>query len=178
MAHILCGVGWMGADVVLAVLVVTARVSDDGATVSSIYTVLRLVIPWTVPFLACGMLVTGVVLGWGTKYGLVQWWWVLVKLGVGVVLTVLVFASLVPGALSLPQGLAGSAEQVRAAVGNAGTDLMFPPFVSFAALGFALVLSVLKPWGRTRWGRRPEGVPGRAPENSRAGAAAMSEPLR
>ena len=96
-AHILCGVGWMGADVILAVLVVTAQTTGDGATVSSIYTVLRLVIPWTVPFLASGMLVTGVVLGWGTKYGLVQWWWVLVKLGVGIVLTLLVFVALVPG---------------------------------------------------------------------------------
>ena len=66
------------------------------------------------------------------------------------------FVSLVPARSSLPQGLAGTAEQVRAAVGDAGTDLMFPPFVSFAALAFALVLSVFKPWGRTRWGRRPE----------------------
>ena len=162
-AHILCGVGWMGADVILAVLVVTAQTTGDGATVSSIYTVLRLVIPWTVPFLASGMLVTGVVLGWGTKYGLVQWWWVLVKLGVGIVLTLLVFVALVPGALSLPEDLAGTAEQVREAAGNAGADLMYPPFVSFAALALALVLSVFKPWGRTRWARRPEGVEDPAP---------------
>ncbi len=152
--HILCGVGWMGADVVLALLVVTARLTDDGVLVSSIYTVLRLVIPWAVPFLAGGMLVTGVVLGWATHYGLAQWWWVLVKLCVGVVLTALVFLLLVPGALTLPVGLTGTADDVRAAAGSAGTDLMFPPFVSFAALAFALVLSVLKPWGRTPWGRR------------------------
>jgi len=170
----------MGADVVLAVLVVAAQASGDGATVSAIYTVVRLFIPWTVPFLAGGMLVTGVVLGWGTKYGLVQWWWVLVKLGVGIVLTALVFVALVPGALSLPHGLAGTAEQVRDAAGNAGTDLMLPPFVSFAALAFALVLSVFKPWGRTRWGRRrrsgpetaPESVPGSAPEIAHEGASA------
>ncbi len=29
-AHILCGVGWMGADVILAVLVVTAQTTGDG----------------------------------------------------------------------------------------------------------------------------------------------------
>ena len=176
MAHILCGIGWMGADVVLAVLVVTAQASGDGATVSSIYTVVRLVIPWTVPFLAGGMLVTGVVLGWGTKYGLVQWWWVLVKLGVGIVLTVLVFVSLVPGVLSLPHGLTGTAEQVREAAGNAGTDLMFPPFVSFVALAFALVLSVFKPWGRTRWGWPRERVPERLPESAHEVVAAASGP--
>jgi hypothetical protein len=72
---------------------------------------------------------------------------------IGIVLTVLVFVALVPGALSIPVDLAGSADQVRDAVGGAGRDLLFPPIVSFLALGFALVLSIWKPWGRTRWAR-------------------------
>jgi hypothetical protein len=38
-------------------------------------------------------------------------------------------------------------------VGRAGEDLLFPPFVSFVALAFALVLSIVKPWKRTRWAR-------------------------
>ncbi|WP_217702388.1 hypothetical protein [Nocardioides guangzhouensis] len=152
--HILCGVGWMGADVLLAILVVAGRTSGDGATVAAAYTAVRLVVPLAVPVLVGGMLVTGVLLGLGTKWGLVQWWWVFVKLLVGIVLTALVLVALVPGALSIPEGLTGTADQVRDAVGRAGEDLMFPPFVSFAALAFALVLSVYKPWSRTRWGRR------------------------
>lgn len=152
-AHILCAVGWMGADVLLAILVLTGRLSDDGPTVAAVYTVAGLVIPLAVPVLAVGMVVTGVVLGLGSKWGLVQWRWVLVKLVIGLVLTVLVFLLLVPGAQSIPDGLAGTADEVRAAVGRAGEDLLFPPFVSFAALLFALVLSVFKPWGRTRWAR-------------------------
>jgi hypothetical protein len=151
--HIVCGVGWMGADVLLAILVLTGRASGDGATVAAAYTTARLVIPPAVPVLAVGMLLTGVLLGLGTKWGLVQWWWVFVKLMIGVVLTALVFVALVPGALDIPTGLTGSADQVRDQVGRAGEDLMYPPFVSFAALSFALVLSVFKPWQRTRWGR-------------------------
>ena len=151
--HILCGVGWMGADLLLAILVLTGRLSDDGATVAAAYTAVRLVIPPAVPVLAVGMLLTGVLLGLGTKWGLVQWWWVTVKLAIGVVLTLLVFVALVPGALDIPTGLTGTADQVRHAVGRAGEDLMFPPFVSFAALAFALVLSIVKPWTRTRWAR-------------------------
>ena len=117
------------------------------------YTAARLVIPLAVSALATGMLVTGVLLGLGTKWGLVQWWWVFVKLMIGVVLTALVFVALVPGALDIPSGLVGSADQVRDQVGRSGEDLIYPPFVSFAALSFALVLSVFKPWQRTRWGR-------------------------
>ena len=151
--HILCGVGWMGADVLLAILVLTGRLSDDGATVAAAYTAVRLVIPPAVPVLAVGMLLTGVLLGLGTKWGLVQWWWVTVKLAIGVVLTLLVFVALVPGALDIPTGLTGTADQVREAVGRPGEDLLFPPFVSFAALAFALVLSIVKPWKRTWWAR-------------------------
>ena len=119
--HIACGVGWMGADVVLAILVVTGRLADDGSTVAAAYTAVRLVVPPAVPVLACGMLLTGVLLGLGTRWGLVQWWWVFVKLVVGVVLTALVFVALVPGALSIPDGLGGTADQVRDLVGPAGT---------------------------------------------------------
>ena len=151
--HIACGVGWMGADVLLAILMVTARTSADGPSVAAAYTAARLVIPPAVSVLAVGMLLTGVLLGLGTKWGLVQWWWVFVKLLIGVVLTALVFVLLVPGALGIPAELAGSADQVRDQVGRAGQDLVFPPLVSFAALAFSLVLSVFKPWQRTRWGR-------------------------
>ncbi len=152
--HIACGVGWMGADVLLAILVLTGRLSDDGTTVAAAYTVVRLVIPPVVPVLAGGMLFTGVLLGLGTKWGLVQWWWVFTKLTIAIVLTALVFVALVPSALSIPDGLTGTADEVRDLVGHATQDLMFPPFVSFAALAFALVLSVFKPWGRTRWRRK------------------------
>ena len=152
--HVLCGVGWMGLDLGLLVLVVTGLTADGGATVAAAYTAARLVIPVVVPVLAVGMLGTGVLLGLGTRWRLTEWTWVLTKLVVGLVLTTLVFVALLPGALSIPTELFGSAAEVRDVVGRAGQDLLYPPVVSFAALGFALVLSVWKPWGRTRWARR------------------------
>ena len=57
--HVLCGVGWMGLDLGLGVLVVAGATSDSGPTVAAVYTVARLVIPIVVPVLATGMLVTG-----------------------------------------------------------------------------------------------------------------------
>ncbi len=170
--HIACGVGWMGADVLLGVLVLAGRLSDDGNTVAAAYTAIRLVVPPVVPVLATGMLITGVLLGLGTRWGLVQWWWVVVKLTIGIVLTALVFVALVPSALSIPDGLTGTADHIRDLLGRTGQDLMFPPFVSFAALGFALVLSVYKPWSKTRWGRK--GSPTDAP--SQADASLVGRP--
>lgn len=152
--HVLCGAGWMGLDLGLMVLVVTGASSGSGPTVAAAYTAVRLVVPIVVPVLATGMLLTGLLLGWGTKWGLLKWTWVSVKLLIGLVLTVLVFALLLPGALSIPPELGGAAAEVRDAVGGAARDLLFPPVVSFAALGVALVLSIWKPWGRTPWQRR------------------------
>lgn len=162
--HVLCGVGWMGLDLGLLVLVLTGATSDSGPVVAASYTSARLVIPVVVPVLALGMLVTGILLGWGTKWRLLEWTWVFTKLVIGIVLTVLVFVALVPGALSIPAELTGTAAEVRDAVGGAGRDLLFPPIVSFLALGCALVLSIWKPWGRTRWARV------RQPDRGRVGA--------
>lgn len=152
--HVLCGVGWMGLDLGLVVLVVTAATSGTGPTVASAYTAVRLVVPVVVPVLATGMLLTGLLLGWGTRWGLLRWTWVVVKLAIGLVLTGLVFVLLLPLVLGLPVELGGSADQVRDAVGSAGRSLLFPPVVSFVALGVSLVLSVWKPWGRTSWSGR------------------------
>ncbi len=154
--HVLCGVGWMGLDLGLLVLVATGLTSESGATVAASYTAVRLVIPYVVPVLAVGMLGTGVLLGLGTRWRLTQWTWVLTKLVIGLVLTTLVFVALLPGALGIPAELGGTAAEVRDAVGRAGRDLVYPPIVSFAALGGALVLSIWKPWGRTRWVRPAE----------------------
>jgi hypothetical protein len=144
----------MGLDLALAVLVFTGWTSDSGPTAAAAYTAVRLVVPVVVPVLAVGMLLTGLLLGWGTKWGLLQWTWVLVKLVIGVVLTALVFLLLVPGALSIPLDLTGEAAEIRDAVGAAARDLLFPPVVSFSALAVALMLSIWKPWGRTPWTQR------------------------
>src|SRR3954451_14995855 len=152
--HVLCGAGWMGLDLALLVLVWTGARSDSGPTVAAAYTAVRLVVPIVVPVLATGMLVTGLLLGWGTRWGLLQWTWVFVKLLIGLVLTALVFFLLLPLALGLPSDLGGSAAGVRDAVGDARRALLFPPAVSFTALAVSLVLSIWKPWGRTPWARR------------------------
>jgi hypothetical protein len=151
--HVFTSVGWMGLDVGLALLMVTGLTTSDGATAAAVYTAARLVIPLAVPVLAGGMLVTGVLLGLGTKWGLMTWTWVFTKLVIGIVLTALVAFLLVPTALGVPAGLTGDADAVRHGVGPATHDLLMPPFVSFAALAVSLVLSLWKPGGRLPWVR-------------------------
>jgi hypothetical protein len=146
--HIASAGTWLGIDVVMAVLVFTALGTDDDAAKALSFRALELVAVW--PLLATGMLclLSGIVLGLGSRYGLVRYWWVAVKLALNLVLSGLVLVALAPqvddSAERARQFDAGL--QVSLSVG----DLVFPPIVSPTALLVAMVLAVFKPWGRIR----------------------------
>lgn len=96
-------------------------------------------------------LASGIVLGIGTKWGLVRYSWVAIKLVLNIVLTALVLVALRPGVIeAAEQGRRFAAgEPASLAVG----DLIFAPIVSLTFLLIAFVLAVFKPWGRIR--KRP-----------------------
>ncbi len=170
LAHILSGIGWMGADIALFLLLFTGLTTDDGQVAASCYIAVAVFVPVAIPILSLGMLAPGLLLGWGTKWGLLRYWWVVVKLAMALILTFLVFIALVPGINDMPRPDATThADAVRASLGDAPTQLMFPPVVSFTMLGVSSVLSVFKPWSRTPW--TPPGRPGAAAKSSATGPA-------
>jgi hypothetical protein len=142
--HVLSGIGWMGVDIALFSLLMNARVTSDATEAISGYTAVTLIVPIAVPPRCLGMLLTGLLLGWGTTWGLVRHWWVFVKLLLSVGMTLLVFFSLLPGIKSLP-GVAhlATADAVRAKLGTAGIALMFPLFATL--LHVAEIIDI-KPW--------------------------------
>jgi hypothetical protein len=138
----------LGIDVVMAVLVFTALFTDDNRTKALSFQALELVAVW--PLLITGLvcLLTGGLLGLGSRYGLVRYWWVAVKLALNLLLTGLVLVALAPEVADA----AGRARQFDAGLPAAlGVgDLIFPPIVSPTALLVAMALAVFKPWGRIR----------------------------
>jgi hypothetical protein len=146
--HVASAGAWIGIDVVLAVLVFTARLTDDIQVAATSYQALELFAIW--PLLAVGVicLASGVVLGLGTKYGLIRYWWVATKLVLNLVLTGLVLFALRP-TIEEVTTYSQLLEAGRPA-GDAPVDIVFPPIVSPIALLVAVVLSVYKPWGRIR----------------------------
>src|SRR5919112_515713 len=148
--HIVSAGVWIGIDVVMAIVIFTALVTNDDNTRALCYQALELFAVW--PLLATGLvcLASGVVLGLGTKYGLVRYWWVAIKLVLNIVLTALVLLALRPEVVEAAEQGRQFAAGIPAslAVGN----LIFPPIVSPAALLIAVVLAVFKPWGRIRKG--------------------------
>lgn len=144
--HIAAAGIWLGIDVVLAVLIFTGLGTADPDTAAFCFRALELLAIWPLVITGLVSLISGVVLGLGTKYGLLRYWWVVVKLAANLLLTTLVIVLLRPG-------LHGAADIGRriAAGGPAEpfeSSLIYPPIVPTTALILAMVLSVFKPWGR------------------------------
>jgi hypothetical protein len=163
--HLVAGVGWLGVDIVLLVLTLTGFTSDDPATVAACYQAMGL---FVVPaLLTAGLLslASGILLGLGSKYGLLRYWWVAVKLGINLVLTGLVPVLLRPRVDQVSRLAHESAGGLdRDLLGRAATDLLFPPLVSGTALIIAVVLAVYKPWGLIR--RTPRTLASHAREDA------------
>lgn len=146
--HIVSAGAWIGIDVLVAVLVLTGWFADDVGTRSLAYRALAEFVVW--PMLGAGLvcLVSGIVLGLGTKWGLVRYWWVAVKLVLNLLLCTLILVLLEPGM----DAVASYGEDLLIGTPSASRvqTLFFPPAVSLTTLTFATVLAVYKPWGRLR----------------------------
>jgi hypothetical protein len=152
--HIVSAGTWIGIDVVMGVVVFTTLLAEDDNTRALCYRALELFAVW--PLIATGLLclASGVVLGLGTKWGLIRYWWVATKLALNVLLVALVPIALRPEVIEkAEQGRRFmSGEAASLAVG----DLVFPPIVSPTLLLVAFVLAVFKPWGRIRGRQAPK----------------------
>lgn len=137
----------------MAVLVATAILTDSPRTRALCYLALNLFAAWSLLTAGLLCLASGIVLGLGTRYGLIRYWWVAVKLALNLVLTSLVLVALRPGLAELADRsrayLFGGAE-----VNLSPGDMVFPPIVSTSCVLLAMALAIFKPWGRLR---RPGG---------------------
>lgn len=155
--HLISAGAWIGIDVIVAVLVLTGRFAGDAATRGLAYQALGSFVVW--PMLTAGLtcLASGLVLGLATRWGLLRYWWVAVKLTLNLVLCVLILVLLRPG-MGDVRAYGRDLSAGTPADGSMST-LFFPPAVSLTALTLATVLAVTKPWGRIAAARRARHTP-------------------
>ena len=151
--HVVAAALWFGVDIALGILVLTAFLTNDPNTAGTALQAVRLFAVWPMFVASIVSLASGVVLALGSRYGLLRYWWVAVKLAVNVLMSTLIVASLRPGvdaAADLGRRL------VAGDAGELPTDLLYPVFVAPALLLTAYLLSVFKPKARIgRVGRTP-----------------------
>ena len=152
--HVGFSVGWLGVALTMTALAVIGWSADSHAMRHGAYEVLHVIdLAVAIPSMALSI-ITGVVVSLGTKWGLVRYWWVLVKFAIAVSIPLL--AGTVESALA--DELALRTVDPAGRPGATGIALTACLGGFTVALWVSTILSVVKPWGRTRWGRRAMAV--------------------
>jgi uncharacterized membrane protein len=157
-SHIIVSVGWLGTAFAKLVLEFSAITTSAPDLSRALYLAMeKLNIAF--PILAISTLVTGVLLSLGSKWGLFENFWIVTKLvlTVGVIVTAIQldgrFIRLSISALSKQSMDNG----MILGIAPAPTILLISLTVAhLLMLGVATVISVYKPWGKTRFGRRKQ----------------------
>ncbi|MEU9196637.1 DUF2269 domain-containing protein [Streptomyces hundungensis] len=141
-AHVAVSVSWLGLTLGLLALGVTAFTMDSPAMTESAYRAMKVFGDWLVIPIASLSLVIGVVLSLGTRWGLARHRWVWVKFWLTLLTLCLSAFALRP--------------EINSAVAAGAPDLSLvaAPVVSSCAYFFMTAISVLKPWGLTKRGRK------------------------
>jgi hypothetical protein len=151
-AHIIASAGLTGAIACFLALAIAGLAGAEGQLARAAFPSMDLTARLIILPLALASLLTGLALSLGTSWGLVRYYWVLVKL----VLTVVATAVLT---LQLPligrmATIAGAASRLGPDLDESRLSLAIHAAGGLAVVLFAMVLSVYKPRGRTRFRRR------------------------
>jgi uncharacterized membrane protein len=154
--HVTTSVGWIGAVATFLVLGIVGLTSRDVGVVRGAYLSLSPICTFVIVPLSLAALTTGLIQSLGTPWGLFRHYWVLMKF----LLTILAIAVLLLHQFSalaevtklVSEASAGALP--RADLGRVGFVLVRASGLGIFVLVVITTMSVYKPWGRTRYGRR------------------------
>ena len=150
--HYVSSVGWLGGGFAQLVLNLTALVTGDPALRHAAHEMAHIFDLTMLTVLSLGSATTGILLAVRGKWGLLGYWWVVVKL--------IVTGALIVG---IP---AFVGDRIRAAVAATASgpggpgypavrdELLISSVVIVTTLILVTAVSVVKPWGRTPLGER------------------------
>lgn len=145
--HVTVAVGWVGIEIAQLLLGLVGLTTDDAGVVRATRVVMEIIgIELTVG-MAWMTLLTGLLLSAATKWGLLKHHWIVTKLVITVTL-------MLNGHLFIQHWLREQAE-MGGAPASLSLQLVVTMSISLALLLTATTLSIYKPWGKTRRGRRP-----------------------
>lgn len=138
--HVLTSVGWFGMAVAVVFFWITAKATTDQGLARALYlTIARL--PWLTVPAGLAAIVTGGLLGLGTRYGLMKYWWVVIKI-------------LIAAIVVITDGTLTGDLAYAAAVNHTSEPVLYGSTTAHAVvLVLASVLSVFKPPGLVPWTR-------------------------
>lgn len=150
--HIAASVGWLGAVAAFLILAITATTTQDEWVTRSAYSSMEVIGRSALVPLSIASLVTGIIQSVGTPWGLIRHYWVMVKLLIAVLATVILLLY-----METLTALASAARNPAIPVGPGELLPNASPILhagaALAVLAVALGLSIYKPRGITGFGR-------------------------
>lgn len=158
--HVTASAGWLGLTLGLLALGTTAATTGSAVSVEAAVRAMKLFADWLLLPVAFLTLLSGLVLALGTAWGLARHRWVVTKFWLTLATTAATAFVLRPGVDTAVTAVAAGGP-----LPDAG-DVLFGPVVSLSAYVFMTTISVLKPWGPTRRGRRLRAAAGKPPQGA------------
>lgn len=153
-AHIIFTVGWLGAVAAFLALAIVGLTSQDMQMAQAVYLAMDVITRYViVPLSLIPLLVTGPLLSLGTPWGLFRHYWIIVKLVINILSTLILFVHLQPiSYLSrvAAEGILSNTDR------GAQIQLVVAAGAGLLALLVATGLAVYKPRGITPYGWRKQ----------------------
>lgn len=149
--HLTVSVGWVGAVLAYLGLGITAVTTDSAGSIRAMWSAMDTVGWYVIVPLAVASFLSGLVMAFGTKWGLFRHYWVVISLGLTVFALVVLILHM--PTVSSTAEFAQSADD--AALEGLGGDLGHPA-IGLVILLVVQVLNLYKPRGLTRYGWRKQ----------------------
>jgi len=153
-AHVTLAVGWLGAVAGFLAIAIAGLASEDAQVVRSVYVSMGIIARFVIVPLSFAPLVTGPILSLGTPWGLFRHYWILAKLAITVLSTIVLQVHMRP--INLLADAAVTSAGLSADLRTAQVQIVVASVAAVLALLAATALGVYKPRGMTRYGWRKQ----------------------
>lgn len=162
--HVTSSIGWFGAVAAFLALAIAGMASQDPQLVRAAYLVMGLITWFVIVPLALVSGLAGVVSSLGTRWGLFRYYWVLMKLVITILATLILLVHTQP--IDLLAGAAAKTAVPSANLYRTQIQMVVASDGTLVVLLVLTVLSVYKPRGMTRYRQRKQ-------DEQRQGVAAV-----
>jgi len=153
-AHVIFSVGWLGTVAGFLALAIAGLTSQDIQIVRASYLAMELITRYViVPLSFAPLLLTGPILSLGTPWGLFRHYWIVVKLLINILSTIILLVHMQPISYLSRVAAAGT---LSSADRGAQVQLVVAAAAGLLALLVATALAVYKPRGMTPYGWRKQ----------------------
>jgi hypothetical protein len=152
--HVTASIGWFGAVAAFLALALVGLTSRDAQLVRAAYLAMEVTARYVVVPLALVSLLSGIVSSLGTKWGLLRYYWVLLKLVITIPATLILLVHLQP--IERLATVAATTTVSGAGLRAAQLNMVVASGAALVVLLTLTALSVYKPRGMTPLGQRKQ----------------------